>query len=112
MEELAKRVDAKIGTTSIISLYLRQFIISVIFQQQSDFELALKMTQSLVDENLKYFDGNEINETLIDPYMILASIYLQTNKIGEASQVLQKAENIVMQLSGEVSEKMIEIFSL
>jgi hypothetical protein len=60
---------------------LKQFQISVVFQQVGDYEKALKMTQDLIGENLRYFEGNEITETLVDPYLIISSIYLQTNKI-------------------------------
>jgi len=70
------------------------------------------LTLDLISENLKYFEGNEITETLVDPYMIVASIYMQTNKIDEASQYLLKAENVVKALNGDINEKMLEIYSI
>ena len=39
------------------------------------------MTQSLIGDNLVYFEGNELSETLVDPYMIAASIHMQMNQI-------------------------------
>lgn len=70
------------------------------------------MTENLIDENLEYFEGNEITETLVDPYMILASIYMQTNKIQEAATYLSKAENVIKSLNGDINEKMLEVYTL
>ncbi len=53
-----------------------------------------------------------MSESLIDPYIMAASIYLQTNKIPEAAAYLKKAEAVVKSLSGEINEKAIEIYSL
>lgn len=38
---------------------------------------AIEMTLKLIQDNLTYFNGNDVIETLIDPYVILSSIYLQ-----------------------------------
>lgn len=70
------------------------------------------MTLDLIEENIQYFEGNDITETLVDPYMIVASIYMQTNKIKEAAQYLQKAEEVVKGLNGDISEKFLEIYTL
>lgn len=82
------------------------------FQLQADFDQALKLTLELIKESLEYFEGNDVAETLVDPYMIAASIYLQTNKIPEAAAYLKKAEAVVKSLSGEINEKSLEIFTL
>lgn len=97
---------------SIVSLYLRQYQISLVFQLQADFDQALKLTLELIKDSLDYFEGNDVAETLVDPYMIAASIYLQTNKIPEAAAYLKKAEAVVTSLSGEINEKSLEIFTL
>lgn len=79
IEELGKlssEVDKEAGLQTLISLYLKQFEISVTFTQKADFELSEKMTLELIEETKKYFEGNEIAENYVDPYMILASIYL------------------------------------
>lgn len=70
------------------------------------------MAQQLIKENLAYFEGNEINETLVDPYMIVSSIYMQTNELPKALEYLAKAENVVKNLNGEMNEKFLEIYSL
>lgn len=73
---ISDEVEKQVGHQTIISLYLKQFQISVVFQQLSDFEQALEMTLQLIDDNMKYFEGNEITETLVDPYLIVSSIYM------------------------------------
>jgi len=70
------------------------------------------LAQQLIKENLAYFEGNEINETLVDPYMIVSSIYMQTNELPKALEYLAKAENVVKNLNGEMNEKFLEIYSL
>ena len=44
--------------------------------------------------------------------MIVASIYMQTNRIPEANEYLRKAENVVKALNGEINDKMLEIYTL
>ena len=70
------------------------------------------MALELIQMNLKYFEGNDATETLVDPYMIVASIYMQTNRIAETSDYLKKAETVIKALSGDISEKMLEIYTL
>ena len=74
-----------------------------------DFDLALKMTLQLVQDILEYFQGNEMNEILVDPYLIASSIYLQQQKVQESTVYLQKAEQVVLANSGEINDKMLEI---
>jgi hypothetical protein len=69
------------------------------------------MSLELIQENLAYFDGNEVCETLVDPYMIVASIYMQTNKIPEAIEYLKKGEFVIKALNGDINEKMLEIYT-
>lgn len=70
------------------------------------------MTQDLIGENLRYFEGNEISETLVDPYMIAASIYMQMNQINEAQIYIRKATDIIQALNGDINEKMLEVYSI
>ena len=84
----------------------------MVFSQQNDFNEALKLTLDLIKQSIEYFEGNDVSESLIDPYILAASIYLQTNKIPEAAAYLKKAEAVVKSLSGEINEKAIEIYSL
>ena len=46
-----------------------------------DFDKASKMAHEAIKETIDYFDGNEINEALVDPYLMLTTISLQTQKI-------------------------------
>jgi len=115
IEELSQtsiEVDKKAGMQTLISLYLKQFEISVTFTQSADFELSEKLTLELIEDTKKYFEGNEIAENYVDPYMILASVYMQTNQIGKAMEYLVKAEAIIKALNGELNEKMLEIFTI
>jgi tetratricopeptide (TPR) repeat protein len=112
IQELASKVEEKTGSTTIISLYLKQFQISVLFQQQADFDAALVMVNNLIEENLMYFEGNEITETLVDPYMIAATIYMQLNQIKQAEVHLKKAQDIIQALNGDINEKMLEIYTV
>jgi hypothetical protein len=61
---------------TLISLYLKQFEISVTFTQNADFELSEKMTLELLEDTKKYFEGNEVTDIYVDPYLILASVYM------------------------------------
>lgn len=65
------------------------------------------MIQDIID----YFEGNELNEALADPYLIASSIYIQQQQIQQAAIYLKKAEDIVAQFSGEINDKMIEILN-
>ena len=60
-----------------------------------DFEKALKMAHEAINDTIEYFDGNEINEALVDPYLMVATISLQTQKIEEAVLYIKKAESVV-----------------
>lgn len=73
---------------------------------------AIEMTLKLIQDNLTYFNGNDVIETLIDPYVILSSIYLQQNRLQESKKYVDKAESLVRALNGELNDKMIEIYSL
>ena len=96
---------------SLIGIYLRQHQIGQIFQVQQDFDLAINLTLTLIQDILDYFEGNELNEALVDPYLIASSIYLQQQQIQKSSEYLVKAEQVVVQFSGEINDKMIEILN-
>ena len=61
---------------------------------------------------MNYYEGNDVIEFLVDPYMIAAQILLQTKKIQEATEYIRKAEFVIKQLNGDINEKMIEIYSI
>ena len=96
---------------SLIGIYLRQHQIGQIFQVQQDFALAINLTLTLIQDIIDYFEGNELNEALADPYLIASSIYIQLQQIQQAAIYLKKAEDIVAQFSGEINDKMIEILN-
>ena len=69
------------------------------------------MTLQLIQDILEYFEGNEMIEVLVDPYLIASSIYLQQQRVQESTVYLQKAEQVILANSGEINDKMLEIYN-
>jgi hypothetical protein len=69
------------------------------------------MALEVIQDTIAYFEGNDINEALVDPLLIVCNIKLQTGQAKEAIEYLNKAENVVHSLMGEISDKMIEILN-
>ena len=69
-------------------------------------QVCIETIQKIID----YYEGNEQNELIAEPLIILASIQLQTQQIEEAYKTGQRAERIVKEMNGELSEKLLEIY--
>ena len=66
----------------------------------------------MINQIIAYFDGNEVVDFLVDPYMIISNMYLQKNRLQESMVYLLKAESLIKSLFGELNVRMLEIYSL
>lgn len=108
---LCQQLEEKTQMKSLLSIYIRHYQIGQIFSTTQDFQLALKMSLDVIKDTVAYFEGNEINEALVDPLIIVCNIKLQAGQPKEAMDYLIKAETVVQSLMGEISDKMIEILN-
>lgn len=67
---------------------------------------------AIIQKIIDYYDGNETNEMIIDPYIILCSLQLQSDHFDEATQSITKAEKITKELCGDYCEKLIDIYAM
>lgn len=74
---LADKLEKQVGFKTIISIYLRHSEIGAIFQSTQDFEQALKLAKEVINDTIIYYEGNDINEALVDPYIIVTSVLMQ-----------------------------------
>jgi hypothetical protein len=91
-------------------LLLKGFRASILIQSGGDLQEALTLAKEVIEKANVYFEGNEVNEILVDPNIIAASICMRMQLIPEAVKYLNTAESIVKQLSGEMNEKLIDIY--
>ena len=87
MEKLAvlcDEIEKETGSKSIVQIFLRQSEIGQVFQTSQDFNKALKMAIEVIKDTIEYYEGNDINEALVDPYIIVTSILMQVGQIQAA----------------------------
>ena len=108
---LVDSIEKQLGQKTIISIYLRHSEIGSIFQSTQDFNEALKLSKEVIGDTIEYYEGNDINEALVDPYIIVTSVLMQLGNIQQAAEYLNKAEGVVQALQGEMSDKIIEILT-
>ena len=48
----------------------------------------------MIEKILQYYENNEVNDLIVDPLIILSSIYMQIDNIDQAEENIVKAERI------------------
>src|ERR1035437_8942756 len=104
-------IKEQTGKISMMYLILKACACSQFLQMQN-MEEAMKMSQETMKESIEYFEGNEVNESMCEPLLIMASCYFQLGNIQMAVQTAVKCEKILKELSGEVNEKLMDVYSL
>jgi hypothetical protein len=84
IRSLCDELDKELGYKSIISIYLGHSEIGSIFQTTQNFEEALNMALKSIKDTIEYYEGNDINEALVDPYIIATSVLMQMGQIQQA----------------------------
>lgn len=42
------------------------------------------LLKDIIEKGLEYFEGNEDNDLLVDPYLFQAAFFMQNNKIADS----------------------------
>eukprot|EP00347_Sterkiella_histriomuscorum_P014405 403360989 len=107
--ELSNEIDKQNGFIGSVSIICEQLQASIKFAE-GDMDCAQKMLENCIKNCLTYYEGNPNNELIVDPYIFLSEIYMQKNDIQNSITTILKAESIVKALTGEMNEKLLEIY--
>ncbi|CDW73541.1 tpr repeat-containing protein [Stylonychia lemnae] len=107
--KLSDKIDQQQGFKGSLSILCDQIKANLKIKE-GDLQGGLDVLQETIKMSLEYFDGNEDNELLVDPLIFIGQIYTELDKIPQAIQALIRAEKIVKALSGEISDKLLDIY--
>jgi hypothetical protein len=62
---------------------------------EENFEQGVVLAKKLIERVLEYFENNEENEMIVEPYMTAGSALMQLGQVDEAYKYIIKAEQVV-----------------
>ena len=99
------------GVESGFSLMFKVFMCQLELSG-GDFQSAIDTCNTVIEKILQYYENKEVNDLIVDPLIILSSIYMQIDNIDQAEENIVKAERITREQSGLKNEKIIEVWTI